>query len=92
MRQLPEAFRSVQSLEPRDLWELIGPRLVDSVYEPSIDRLEREALSIAVAALRASGRRMRDSLVFDQHSFRRLESAVFRIPERITEVSDVSDR
>jgi len=92
MRQLPEAFRSVQSLEPRDLWELIGPRLVDSVYEPSIDRLEREALSIAVAALRASGRRMRDALVFDQHSFRRLEAAVFRIPERAVEVRDVPDR
>ena len=92
MRQLPEAFRSVQSLEPRDLWELIGPRLVDSVYEPSIDRLEREALSIAVAALRASGRRMRDALVFDQRSFRRLEAAVFRIPERIVEARDVSDR
>ncbi len=91
MRQLPEAFRSVQSLEPRDLWELIGPPLVDSVYEPSIDRLEREALSIAVAALRASGRRMRDALVYDTRSFRRLEAALFRIPEHV-EVSDVPDR
>ena len=91
MRQLPEAFRSVQSLEPRDLWELIGPRLVDSVYEPSMDRLEREALSIAVAALRASGRRMRDALVYDTRSFRRLEAALFRIPEH-AEVRDVSDR
>ncbi len=91
MRQLPEAFRSVSSLEPRDLWELIGPRLVDSVYEPSIDRLEREALSIAVAALRASGRRMRDALVYDTRSFRRLEAALFRIPEHV-EVSDVPDR
>ncbi len=92
MRQLPEAFRSVSSLEPRDLWELIGPRLVDSVYEPSIDRLEREALSIAVAALRASGRRMRDALVYDTRSFRRLEAALFRIPERVVEVRDVPDR
>ncbi len=91
MRQLPEAFRSVSSLEPRDLWELIGPRLVDSVYEPSIDRLEREALSIAVAALRASGRRMRDALVYDTRSFRRLEAALFRIPEHV-EVRDVPDR
>lgn len=92
MRRLPEAFRSVQALEPRDLWELIGPRLVDSVYEPSIDRLEREALSIAVAALRASGRQMREALVYDQRSFRRLQAAVFRIPERRMEVSDVPDR
>jgi hypothetical protein len=45
MRQLPEAFRSVSALEPRDLWETIGPRLVDSVYEPSIDRLEVQALT-----------------------------------------------
>ncbi len=92
MRPLPEAFHALPTLEPRDLWEMIGPRLVDSVYEPSIDRLEREALSIAVAALRASGRRMRDALVYDQRSFRRLQAAVFRIPERRTEVSDVSDR
>ncbi len=91
MRPLPEAIRSVPSLEPRDLWELIGPRLVDSVYEPTIDRLEMAAISIAVAALRASGRRMRDALVYDTRSFRRLETALFRVPDR-REASDVSDR
>jgi hypothetical protein len=92
MRRLPEAFRSIPALEPRDLWELIGPRLVDSAYEPSIDRLETQALSIAVAALRASGRRMRDALVYDTRSFRRLEAALYRIPERPAEVRDVPDR
>jgi len=92
MRQLPEAFRSVSALEPRDLWEMIGPRLVDTVYEPSIDRLEVQALTIAVATLRASGRRMRDALVYDTRSFHRLEAAVFRIPERIVEVGHVPDR
>jgi hypothetical protein len=92
MRPLPEAFRSVSALEPRDLWEMIGPRLVDSVYEPSIDRLETQALTIAVAALRASGRRMRDALVYDTHSFRRLEAALYRIPDRPAEVRDVPDR
>ncbi len=91
MRPLPEAIRMVPALEPRDLWELIGPRLVDSVYEPTIDRLEAQAISIAVAALRSSGRRMRDALVYDTRSFRRLEAALFRVPDR-REVSDVSDR
>ncbi len=91
MRPLPEAIRMVPALEPRDLWELIGPRLVDSVYEPTIDRLETAAISIAVAALRSSGRRMRDALVYDTRSFRRLETALFRVPDR-REVSDVSDR
>lgn len=91
MRPLPEAIRSVPALEPRDLWELIGPRLVDSVYEPSIDRLETQAISIAVAALRASGRRMRDALVYDTRSFRRLEMALFRTPDR-REAADVPDR
>jgi hypothetical protein len=92
MRPLPEAFRSVTALAPRDLWEMIGPRLVDSVYEPSIDRLETQALSIAVAALRASGRRMRDALVYDTRSFRRLEAALYRIPDKAAEVRDVPDR
>jgi hypothetical protein len=92
MRRLPEAFRSIPALEPRDLWEMIGPRLVDSAYEPSIDRLETQALTIAVAALRASGRRMRDALVYDTRSFRRLEAALYRIPERAREVRDVPDR
>ena len=92
MRPLPEAFRSVPALQPRDLWEMIGPRLVDSVYEPSIDRLESQALSIAVAALRASGRRMRDALVYDTRSFHRLEAALYRIPDKTPEVRDVPDR
>jgi hypothetical protein len=35
---------------------------------------------------------MRDALVYDTRSFHRLEAAVFRIPERIVEVRDVSDR
>ena len=91
MRRLPEAFRAAPTLAPRDLWELIGPRLVDTVYEPSLEQLEPAALSIAVAALRASGRRMRDALVYDTRSFRRLEAALFRVPDR-TEVRDVSDR
>ena len=92
MRQLPEAFRSIPALEPRDLWEMIGPLLVDSAYEPSIDRLETQALTIAVAALRASGRRMRDALVYDTRSFRRLEAALYRIPDKVREVRDVPDR
>jgi hypothetical protein len=92
MRRLPEAFRSIPALEPRDLWEMIGPRLVDSAYEPSIDRLETQALTIAVAALRASGRRMRDALVYDTSSFRRLEAALYRIPDKVREVRDVPDR
>jgi len=92
MRRLPEAFRSIPALEPRDLWEMIGPRLVDSAYEPSMDRLETQALTIAVAALRASGRRMRDALVYDTRSFRRLEAALYRIPDRPPEVPDVPNR
>jgi hypothetical protein len=92
MRRLPEAFRSIPALEPRDLWEMIGPRLVDSAYEPSIDRLETQALTIAVAALRASGRRMRDALVYDTRSFRRLEAALYRIPDKGREVRDVPNR
>ena len=92
MRRLPDAFRSIPALEPRDLWEMIGPRLVDSAYEPSIDRLETQALTIAVAALRASGRRMRDALVYDTRSFRRLEAALYRIPVRPREVRDVPNR
>jgi hypothetical protein len=92
MRSLPEAFRSVTPLVPRDLWEMIGPRLMDSAYEPSLDRLEHEALAIAVAALRASGRRMRDTLVYDTRSFRRLEAALYRIPDKPPEVRDVPDR
>jgi hypothetical protein len=92
MRRLPEAFRSIPALEPRDLWEMIGPRLVDSAYEPSMDRLETQALTIAVAALRASGRRMRDALVYDTRSFRRLEAALYRIPDRPAGVRDVPDR
>ncbi len=92
MRRLPEAFRSIPALEPRDLWEMIGPRLVDSAYEPSMDRLETQALTIAVAALRASGRRMRDALVYDRRSFRRLEAALYRIPDKVREVRDVPDR
>jgi hypothetical protein len=71
---------------------MIGPRLVDSAYEPSIDRLEVQALTIAVATLRASGRRMRDALVYDTHSFRRLEAALYRIPDRPPEVRDVPNR
>ena len=92
MRRLPEAFRSVSALEPRYLWEMIGPRLVDSAYEPSMDRLETQALTIAVAALRASGRRMRDALVYDTRSFRRLEAALYRIPDKPREVRDVPNR
>ena len=92
MRRLPEAFRSIPALEPRDLWEMIGPRLVDSAYEPSIDRLETQALTIAVAALRASGRRMRDALVYDTRSFRRLEAELYRLPDKPREVRDVPDR
>jgi hypothetical protein len=92
MRRLPEAFRSIPALEPRDLWEMIGPRLVDSAYEPSMDRLETQALTIAVAALRASGRRMRDALVYDTRSFRRLEAALYRLPDKPREVPDVPNR
>ena len=91
MRPLPEALRSVPALSPRDLWELIGPRLVESVYEPTIAQLESQAMISAVAALRASGRPMRDALVYDTRAFRRLETALFRVPER-REASDVSDR
>jgi hypothetical protein len=71
---------------------MIGPRLVDSAYEPSIDRLEVQAITIAVAALRASGRRMRDALVYDTRSFRRLQAALYRIPDKAREVRDVPDR
>ena len=42
---------------------LIGPQLVDSAVRALDRRLEDAALTIAVAALRASGRRMRDALV-----------------------------
>jgi len=57
-----------------------------------MDRLETQALTIAVAALRASGRRMRDALVYDTRSFRRLEAALYRIPDRPPGVRDVPDR
>jgi hypothetical protein len=35
---------------------------------------------------------MRDALVYDTRSFRRLEAALYRIPDKVREVRDVPDR